>query len=85
MCRSLSVYISPLSFVPILYQLALELYQELLQDKSKPQRKGNRKGIIVKGKEFYRPILNTFPTRYLEPPKGVTLYKRGMKNEKLCR
>ena len=31
--------------------------------KSNPRLKGNRKGIIVKGKEFYIPILNTFPTR----------------------
>ena len=30
---------------------------------SNPRLKGNRKGIIVKGKEFYIPILNTFPTR----------------------
>ena len=38
-------------------------YQELLKEKSNPRLKGNRKGIIVKGKEFYIPILNTFPTR----------------------
>ena len=30
---------------------------------SNPRLKGNRKGIIVKGKEFYIPILHTFPTR----------------------
>ena len=38
-------------------------YQELLKEKSNPRLKGNRKGIIVEGKEFYIPILNTFPTR----------------------
>ena len=38
-------------------------YQELLKEKSNPRLKGNRKGIIVKGKEFYMPLLNTFPTR----------------------
>ena len=38
-------------------------YQELLKENSNPRLKGNRKGIIVKGKEFYIPILNTFPTR----------------------
>ena len=31
--------------------------------KKQSRLKGNRKGIIVKGKEFYIPILNTFPTR----------------------
>ena len=40
-----------------------EFYQELLKENSDPRLKGNRKGIIVKGKEFYIPILNTFPTR----------------------
>ena len=35
-----------------------EFYQELLKENSNPRLKGNRKGIIVKGKEFY-----TFPTR----------------------
>ena len=40
-----------------------EFYQELLKENSNPRLKGNRKGIIVKGKEFYIPILNTFPTR----------------------
>ena len=40
-----------------------KFYQELLKEKSNPRLKGNRKGIIVKGKEFYIPILNTFPTR----------------------
>ena len=30
---------------------------------SNPRLKGNRKGIIVIGKEFYIPILNSFPTR----------------------
>ena len=39
-----------------------QFYQELLKENSNPQLKGNRKGIIVKGKEFYIPILNTFPT-----------------------
>ena len=39
-------------------------YQELLKEKkNNPRLKGNRKGIIVKDKEFYIPILNTFPTR----------------------
>ena len=38
-------------------------YQELLKENSNPRLKGNRKGIIVKGKEFYILILNTFPTR----------------------
>ena len=38
-------------------------YQELLKENSNPRLKGNRKGIIVKGIEFYIPILNTFPTR----------------------
>ena len=38
-------------------------YQELLKENSNPRLKGNRKGIIVKGKEFYIPILNTFPIR----------------------
>ena len=28
-------------------------YQELLKEKSNPRLKGNRKGIIVKDKEFY--------------------------------
>ena len=40
-----------------------KFYQELLKEMSNPRLKGNRKGIIVKGKEFYIPILNTFPTR----------------------
>ena len=40
-----------------------KFYQELLKEKSNPRLKGNRKGIIVKGKEFYIPILNTFSTR----------------------
>ena len=40
-----------------------KFYQELLKENSNPRLKGNRKGIIVKGKEFYVPILNTFPTR----------------------
>ena len=40
-----------------------KFYQELLKEKNNPRLKGNRKGIIVKGKEFYIPILNTFPTR----------------------
>ena len=39
--------------------MALIFYQELLKEKSNPRPKGNRKGIIVKGKEFYIPILNT--------------------------
>ena len=41
----------------------VKFYQELLKEKSNPRLKGNRKGIIVKDKEFYIPILNTFPTR----------------------
>ena len=41
----------------------IKFYQELLKENSNPRLKGNRKGIIVKGKEFYIPILNTFPTR----------------------
>ena len=40
-----------------------KFYQELLKENSNPRLKENRKGIIVKGKEFYIPILNTFPTR----------------------
>ena len=44
--------------------------------------KGNRKGIVVKGKEFYIPILNTFSHK-ITRTQGVTLYKIGMKNEKL--
>ena len=43
--------------------ILLQFYQQLLKEKSNPQLKGNRKGIIVKDKEFYIPILNTFPTR----------------------
>ena len=42
---------------------SLNFYQELLKENSYPRLKGNRKGILVKGKEFYIPILNTFPTR----------------------
>ena len=38
-------------------------YQALLKEKSNPRLKGNRKGIIVKDKEFYIPILNILPTR----------------------
>ena len=38
-------------------------YQELLKEKCNPRLKANRKGIIVKDKEFYIPIFNTFPTR----------------------
>ena len=38
-------------------------HQDLLKEKSNPRLKGNRKGIIIKGKEFYIPILKTFPTR----------------------
>ena len=41
----------------------IQFYQELLKEKSNPRLKGNRKGIIVKDKEFYIPILNTFPTK----------------------
>ena len=41
----------------------VKFYQKLLKEKSNPRLKGNKKGIIVKGKEFYIPILNTFPTR----------------------
>ena len=37
-----------------------KFYQELLKENSNSRLKGNRKGIIVKGKEFYIPILNTF-------------------------
>ena len=44
-------------------EITHRFYQELLKEKSNPQLKGNRKGIIVKDKEFYIPILNTFPTR----------------------
>ena len=40
-----------------------EFYQELLKENINPRLKRNRKGIIVKGKEFYIPILNTFPAR----------------------
>ena len=40
-----------------------KFYQELLKEKGNPRLKGNRKGIMVKGKEFYIPILNTFPTK----------------------
>ena len=43
------------------WELCDKFYQELLKEKSNPRLKDNRKGIIVKGKEFY--ILNTFPTR----------------------
>ena len=39
----------------------IKFYQELLKENSNPRLKGNRKGIIVKGKEFYIHILNTFP------------------------
>ena len=62
----------------VIYYNFFFFYQELLKEKSNPRLKGNRKGIIVKDKEFYKPILNTLPhkiTRTLE----VTLYKRGMK------
>ena len=34
----------------------MESDQELLKEKNNSQLKGNRKGIIVKGKEFYIPI-----------------------------
>ena len=44
-------------------RLQYKFYQELLKKKSNPRLKGNRKGILVKDKEFYIPILNTFPTR----------------------
>ena len=47
----------------LVIQNSHKFYQELLQEKSNPRLKGNRKGIIVKDKEFYIPILNTFPTR----------------------
>ena len=45
------------------FSMQCKFYQELLKEKSNPRLKGNRKGIIVKGKEFYILILNTFPTR----------------------
>ena len=40
-----------------------KFYQELLKENSNPRLKGNRKGIIVKGKEFYIPTvyLTLFP------------------------
>ena len=48
----------------LLVRLALPpFYHELLKEKSNPRLKRNRKGIIVKDKEFYIPMLNTFPTR----------------------
>ena len=47
--------------------MATTKYTEILsratKGNSNPRLKGNRKGIIVKGKEFYIPMLNTFPTR----------------------
>ena len=43
--------------------LGLIILSRVTKGKSNPRLKGNRKGIIVKGKEFYIPILNTFPTR----------------------
>ena len=54
--------------VPYLIILCFNLiYKRILsratKGNSNPRLKGNRKGIIVKGKEFYIPILNTFPTR----------------------
>ena len=49
-----------------------KFYQELLKKKSNPQLKANRKGIIVKGKEFYIPILNTHK---ITRTQGLTLYK----------
>ena len=41
------------------FSAPVKFYQELLKENSNPRLKGNRKGIIVKGKEFYIPILNT--------------------------
>ena len=46
-----------------LFPRIMKFFQELLKEKSNPRLKGHRKGIIVKGKESYIPILNTFPTR----------------------
>ena len=40
--------------------LTYQFYQELLKENSNPRLKGNRKGIVVKGKEFYIPILKQF-------------------------
>ena len=41
----------------------MKILSRATKGNSNPRLKGNRKGIIVKGKEFYIPILNTFPTR----------------------
>ena len=56
-------YIYPRNIVTTLKLLNMLFYQELLKENSNPKLKGNRKGIIVKGKEFYIPTFNTFPTR----------------------
>ena len=59
-----SMYVDVCMYMYIyIYIYIILFYQELLKEKSNPQLKGNRKGIIVKDKEFYIPIFNTFPTR----------------------
>ena len=45
------------------FVIPLYVLSRATKGNSNPRLKGNRKGIIVKGKEFYIPILNTFPTR----------------------
>ena len=54
----------PVHFTWFLYPTNwYEVLSRATKGNSNPRLKGNRKGIIVKGKEFYIPILNTFPTR----------------------
>ena len=53
MLRNLRKVSSVITVVKVIF------YQELLKEKSNPRLKGSRKGIIVKSKEFYIPILNT--------------------------
>ena len=59
-----------------------QFYQELLKEKSNPRLKGNRKGIRVKGKEFYIPILklgaDAFSLGVLGP--SSTFYPSGFEH-----
>ena len=60
-CSPLLVIFSP-KFMHFL--CIFMLYGNFIKSyKSNPRLKGNRKGILVKDKEFYIPILDTFPTR----------------------
>ena len=57
--------LSLLSLIRFSFQnyIDIQILSRATKGNSNPRLKGNRKGIIVKGKEFYIPILNTFPTR----------------------